>query len=207
MKKITVCVAEESCLIRALILSQLCANGRIEQPVHWAADGKHLMKVLRTTAIDVVLLGLPLAGAEEVTTIVGNRYKHLKVVVLALDASLCLRYTRALRNVHGCIGKDASADDLLTAIVQAYDLDFCRAPAGLLPPLDRQKQNTGLTLREKEILMHICEERTMKEISGILFISEKTVENHRINMMHKLQVRNTVGLVKYAFRNGLVPAY
>lgn len=206
MKKITVCVAESSCLIRDLVLGRLCAHSRLRQPVLWVETSKELVKVLRTTDIDVVLLGLPMEGAEGTLTLMGNRYTHLKVVVVALDASHCTRYAKTLRNVHGCISREASANDLLQAIVQAYDCDFYRTPTVMLPTMTGQIQNTRLTQREEEILMLICEERTMREISSILFISEKTVENHRANMMRKLGVHNTVGLMKYAFRNGLFPA-
>lgn len=62
----------------------------------------------------------------------------------------------------------------------------------------------GLSDREKEILLLICDQLTTKEIANLLFISEKTVENHRGRMMEKLGVRNTVGLVRYAYEHGLI---
>jgi DNA-binding CsgD family transcriptional regulator len=61
-----------------------------------------------------------------------------------------------------------------------------------------------LTEREKEILLLICQELTMKEIGQRLFLSENTVRNHRVNIMEKIGVNNIVGLVKYAYESGLV---
>src|SRR5690606_19211395 len=63
---------------------------------------------------------------------------------------------------------------------------------------------TSLTKREEDILRLIVEEKTTKEIAEELCISEKTVENHRSNMMLKLEAKNMAGLVKSAISRGLV---
>ena len=61
-----------------------------------------------------------------------------------------------------------------------------------------------LSPREKEILQLIAEEHTSGEIGKLLFISEKTVEKHRANLMEKLHVRNLAGLVRLAIKFGLI---
>lgn len=61
-----------------------------------------------------------------------------------------------------------------------------------------------LSPREKEVLQLIAEEHTSGEIGKLLFISEKTVEKHRANLMEKLHVRNLVGLVRLAIKYGLI---
>ncbi len=61
-----------------------------------------------------------------------------------------------------------------------------------------------LSNREIEIIRLICDELTMKEIAKKLNISEKTVQNHRFNIMEKLGVHNTAGIVKCAIRNLLL---
>ena len=61
-----------------------------------------------------------------------------------------------------------------------------------------------LTLREKEILALIIKEYTTEEISSELFVSTKTVESHRSNLMQKLGVKNSAGLVRVAFEKGLI---
>jgi DNA-binding CsgD family transcriptional regulator len=72
------------------------------------------------------------------------------------------------------------------------------------PPSHPLFQAAELTDREKEILILICEELTMKEIGQRLFLSENTIRNHRVNIMDKVGVHNIVGLVKYAYESGLV---
>ncbi len=61
-----------------------------------------------------------------------------------------------------------------------------------------------LTRREKEVLKHIGDELTTKEIADKLFLSVKTVETHRLNLIQKLEARNTAGLVKKAMEQGLL---
>ncbi|MCB0493676.1 MAG: response regulator transcription factor, partial [Cyclobacteriaceae bacterium] len=61
-----------------------------------------------------------------------------------------------------------------------------------------------LSEREKEIFGLICEEHSLKEISIRLNISEKTIHSHKANIQHKLGVRNTVGMIKFAYENGLL---
>jgi len=60
-----------------------------------------------------------------------------------------------------------------------------------------------LTPRENEVLQLIVEEHTINEIAKKLFISQCTVETHRVNLIHKLGVKNTAGLVRVAFEAGL----
>jgi DNA-binding CsgD family transcriptional regulator len=61
-----------------------------------------------------------------------------------------------------------------------------------------------LTDRESEILVLICQELTLKEIADRLSISENTARNHRVNITDKLGVKNTVGLVRFAYETGLI---
>jgi DNA-binding CsgD family transcriptional regulator len=66
-----------------------------------------------------------------------------------------------------------------------------------------EKKQAILTKREREVLQLIIDEHTSQEIAAMLFISPHTVENHRISLMQKLEVKNTAGLVKKALEGGL----
>ena len=67
-----------------------------------------------------------------------------------------------------------------------------------------KKESTQFTNREVDIIQLICEEYTMKEIAVQLGLSESTVQNYRVAIMGKMAVKNTAGLVKYAFTRGLI---
>ena len=80
------------------------------------------------------------------------------------------------------------------------DLQDCLAPA--VPPAQLSDEAIAalLTPREKEVLDHVCAGLSNKLIAGRLGISSRTVEIHRANLMHKLQVRNVAGLLRLVFR-------
>ena len=68
----------------------------------------------------------------------------------------------------------------------------------------KKTEKAEFSEREKEIIAGICDEMTNKEIGDKLFISVRTVEGHRLKILEKMNVKNTVGLVVYAIKNGIV---
>ena len=116
--------------------------------------------------------------------------------------------------VHAFLLKNTEPDELEKAIYAVAEKDFYHndlVVAVLRKNVKEKKmgqrptfQAAELTEREKEILLLICQELTMKEIGQRLFLSENTVRNHRVNIMEKVGVNNIVGLVKYAYEAGLV---
>lgn len=87
---------------------------------------------------------------------------------------------------------------LLSEVIQEDWAKNCRAES----KNDRAGEN--LTMREKEVLKLIAEGQTNQEIADLLFISVRTVEHHRANLMAKLSIRKTVELVKYAIDQGYI---
>lgn len=94
----------------------------------------------------------------------------------------------------------ARGETYLSAVISSIVVESALHPRALKTnaPLDE------LSPREKEILQLIAEEHTSGEIGKLLFISEKTVEKHRANLMEKLHVRNLAGLVRLAIKFGLI---
>ena len=109
----------------------------------------------------------------------------------------------------GFLSKDSSKEELLTAIhaMSQGGSYFSQSISEIVLGLQGQKRNHSfqqgstrrLTDREQQVLECIANEYTNKEIASRLFISQRTVETHRRNLIQKLQVKNTVGLVKYYF--------
>jgi DNA-binding NarL/FixJ family response regulator len=107
----------------------------------------------------------------------------------------------------GYIFKDSSREELQTAIETVYKgkkyfnqklFDI------LLNAENNNKDEVILSTREKEVLKLIAEEFTNAEIAEKLFISVRTVDTHRQNLLQKLDVKNTAGLVKYAIKSALL---
>jgi len=114
------------------------------------------------------------------------------------------------QGIHGYLPKTAIAGDIRLAI-EAVMAGRLYVPASvhrtfaawLTDPLPKKKPGHSLTPRENEVLQLIVEEHTTNEIAKKLFISQCTVETHRVNLIHKLGVKNTAGLVRVAFEAGL----
>ena len=107
----------------------------------------------------------------------------------------------------GYLLKDASSDIIITAIQTVYaGQQYLQETikVRLLNSFSQQTTAHIITRREKEILQLIVDELTNQEIADKLFLSLRTVENHRNNLLQKLDVKNTAGLVKMALRDGLV---
>jgi DNA-binding NarL/FixJ family response regulator len=94
----------------------------------------------------------------------------------------------------------ARGETYLSAVISSIVVESALHPHSL--PTDDPLN--VLSPREKEILQLIAEEHTSGEIGKLLFISEKTVEKHRANLMEKLHVRNLAGLVRLAVKYGLI---
>jgi two-component system NarL family response regulator len=124
--------------------------------------------------------------------------------------------TDALRaGASGYLLKSAGADQLIAAIRAVRAGESYLTPA-LTGPLvgqavraDGQAAGTGiraLTFREREVLQRLAEGLSAPEIATELHITRRTVETHRASVMRKLGIRKTAGLVRFAIREGLLPA-
>ena len=117
----------------------------------------------------------------------------------------------------GYLLKNAGREELLAAIhaVAKGDSYFSQKVSSTLlhlvtkqksatPATDKAAPETPLSDREIEVLRLISQEYSNGEIADKLFISIRTVDTHRRNLLEKLQVKNTVGLVKYAIEKGII---
>ena len=115
----------------------------------------------------------------------------------------------------GYLIKNAGKEQITEAIKTVYNQDpyYCKTTSHKLATMIAQsrfnpyKKNAKATFsdREKEIIELICQEHSNKEIGDKLFISVRTVEWHRLKILEKMNVKNTVGLVIYAIKNGISP--
>lgn len=173
-----------------------------------------LLEGLQTSVPDVLLLDaqLPDHQAHEIARSLVDQCPQLRIVILSGVES---KYYIKEMIRQGCSGyllkNNTDRQLLVTAIEQAYEgntfLDPSVREQIVQELLQGQKKNTLLTritAREKEILQLIAQEYDNQEIADKLFISLRTVENHRYNLLQKLDVKNTVGLIKIALQMGML---
>lgn len=166
---------------------------------------------------DVVIMDVAMPGMNGIEATRQIKANSPETAVLALTMHEDEQYFFAMLNAgaSGYIPKRAAPDDLVAAIrVVAEGNVFLYSSLArfLMKDIAEQKLapagegDDGLTGREIEVLTLIAEGRTSREIAEALVISVKTVERHRENIMHKLDIHSRVELVKYAIKRGLIQA-
>ncbi len=166
---------------------------------------------------DVVIMDVAMPGMNGIEATRQIKANSPETAVLALTMHEDEQYFFAMLNAgaSGYIPKRAAPDDLVAAIRVVAEGNFFlySTLARFLMKDIAEKKNVpaeensdSLTAREIEVLTLIAEGRTSREIAEALVISIKTVERHRENIMHKLDVHSRVELVKYAIKRGLIQA-
>lgn len=169
---------------------------------------------------DVLLvdLSLPADGDREfsgidVTDMVLRRFPSVKVLILSVHQDESFIAKLIEHGAHGYLVKDCDPKEVREAIESVHTKGSyinertLRAIQGNLGKKTKLKSlhttNIELTRREEEVLNLICRQLTSEEIAEKLFISVKTVNGHRNNLLQKTNSRNVAGLVVFALKNGL----
>lgn len=185
------------------------------QDVTEAQNGKELIKLMSKQTPNVILLDLemPVMNGVETAEFVIPKYPDVKIIVLTQHDSEKYILHMLEMGVHSFLLKNANPDELERAIYSVYDKDFyhndlissvMRKSIALRAEKPVFSKLAELSDREKEIFKLICEELSLKEIGLRLNISDKTIHSHKANIQSKLGVKNTVGMIKYAYESGLL---
>lgn len=175
-----------------------------------AGDGGEFLDMLPTLEADVVFMdiSMPNVGGEEATRKALSLYPDLKIVTLSMFGEESY-YTRMVEaGAKGFLLKDSSIEEVFEAIntvVAGGDYFSQRLLSSMSNRLRGTELSSGeLSSREIEILLAICRGLSNQEIAEELFISKRTVDAHRANILEKTGCKNTASLVVYAIRNQLV---
>lgn len=181
-------------------------------------DGPCVIEFLKKNQVDILLLdiNLPSLSGIEVCKKVVSDYSETKVLAISMFNEESF-VTEILNNgAKGYILKNTGREELLKAIktILAGESYFSQdVTETIMKGLMNQRKGSSHTSkkiipkvsrREKEVLDLIIKEHTTQEIANKLFISLKTVESHRSNLLAKLNARNTAGLVRIAMENNLL---
>jgi len=176
-----------------------------------AANGKDAVDLAGSLQPDVIVMdvSMPELSGIEATRRIGEVSPKARVLALSMhrDSVYVREILRA--GARGYILKEAQESELLGAIRAVGKGDGYLSPAVSDAVLnDYRKHVTDpidlLTAREREVLQHIAEGKTNKEIAVFLGLSVYTVEAHRGRLMEKLNLHSTGELVRFALRNGLI---
>lgn len=208
-------IAEDHTILRQGLKALLSSNPDFKI-VGEAEDGREAVRSAETLSPDLILmdLSMPKMTGTEAISEIKKRSKDTKIVVLTVHRGEEYVLSALKAGADGYVLKDANHDELTTAIRKVLDGKRYLSPdisgkviEGYLAGKNAIRKKTSwdtLTPREREILKLIAEGYKSKEMAEFLFISSKTVQKHRSNLMEKLDLHNTAALTVFAIEKGLI---
>ncbi len=181
-----------------------------------AENGRKGIEAARNLKPDVVVMdiSMPRLGGIEATRRIRKELPGTKIIILTIHIDENYIFKALDAGADAYLVKETASEDLYEAIetVMKGETYFSpKIPAKVIKSYKKLVRSgkkvdefSRLTNREREILQLIAEGFTSKQIGEMLYISDKTVENHRANIMGKLDIHDTAGLVRYAVKIGLV---
>ncbi len=218
MKTIKIAIADDQVLFRKGMVNIINTFPEMEIVLE-ASDGQELLESIANIlqVPDVVLLDLSMPRLNGIDTakIILEKHKDLKVIILSVYSED--RFVTHLMElgVNAYLFKNVEPEEVERAIRSVLEKDYYFNEAFLLA---MRKRMTGkkprlliqdnipslLSQRELEVLDLICKQFTAHEIGEKLFISTRTVDGHRNNLLEKTGMKNTAGLVVFSIKNNLI---
>ena len=189
-------------------LLERCAGCRV---VGEAASGEEFLAMLPGLETDVVFMDFAMPGLDgaQTTERALAQRPDLKIITLSMfgEESYYSRMVEA--GARGFLLKDSDIGDVIEAIDAVMSGGSYFSPQLLSSLTGRMRTRDDvpdeqLSVREREILVAVCRGLSNQEIADELFISKRTVDKHRANILEKTGCKNTASLVVYAIRNGIV---
>lgn len=218
-KNIKLIVVDDEVLFRKGISFLLNKEDNIKV-IHEASNGIELLSFLEKSKNhpDIIIMDLkmPLLNGVEATKVIHRDYPKIKII--ALSSYRSKSFVANLMNIGAAsyLIKNTSPQELLNTIQEVdtkgfyyddYVLQVIKEGSLNGNVGKKGLESNNLTSREVEVLQLICEQKTTAEIAELLFISPRTVDGHRNNLLLKTESKNIAGLVVFAIQNRIVLLY
>ena len=210
MDKYRIVLADDHPLLRQGLKKIIHENG-VMKVIGEAGDGMALLKLLPKTNPDLVIIDISmpkLRGIEAIPKI-KTIHPQVKILILSMHGDKEYLFQAISAGADGYLLKEDADSELFTAIETIFQNKIYISPmlADLTREdwvdLCRQKDKAKtMTPREQEIIKLIADGKSSKEIADILFISYRTAERHRYNIMRKFGMKKTADLIKFALEKG-----
>jgi DNA-binding NarL/FixJ family response regulator len=217
MNKVKIFLADDHAMVREG-LKNILSNQDSFKVIGESGDGRDALSQIEKLKPDIAVIdiSLPSMTGIEITRQLKKYQSDIKIIILTRHNNEEYLFELLKYNIDSYLLKDNASEELIHAINEVtegnayFSSRITKTIVNNYSEMKKEKTKKSsrsddlLSPREKEILKMIAEGMTNKEISSILFISEYTVKAHKTNIMKKLDVHKTNGLIKYAIRTGLI---
>lgn len=207
MSKIRIAIADDHKILREGLKRILVDMGNIDVVIE-ASNGEEFIKQMDYVSPDLAIvdINMPVMNGIEAVKIAKQKWPNLKIIILSMHSSEDYYNTFNQLGVDGYLLKESDYEELSRAIKSVIAGGKYYSQELLMGLLTNRTPDTNinLTKREKEILKLLCSGLSTMEIAEKLFLSIRTVEKYRSDMLIKTGAANSISLVLFAIKNGLV---
>ena len=177
-----------------------------------AANGEEVLNIINNAECHIVLMdiNMPVMDGIEATRKGMAINPDLKVIALSMYGEEEYYHRMVEVGAKGFLLKDSDINEVKEAIITVYNggsyfsQELLQHVIQKIRSRETETRHANLSKREKEILLKICEGLSNHEIADELFISKRTVDKHRANLLSKTQSKNTASLILYAIKNKII---
>jgi len=211
MKKIQIIIADDHQLFRNGLKILLSSFPEFEVAGE-ASNGEDFLKLIKTTPADIALMdiNMPEMDGIEATRRGLKICPSISIIALSMYGEEEYYYKMVDSGAKGFLLKDSDISEVREAILTVmkggsyFSQELLYHVIQKIKHRELESKSANLSKREKEVLHKICEGLSNQEIADTLFISKRTVDKHRANLLGKTNSKNTASLILFAIRNKLI---
>lgn len=212
MEQIKITLVDDHTLFRNGLKILLAATPEIKV-ISEAANGKEFLEIIEQELPHIVLMdiNMPVMDGVEATHEAMEKHPDLKIIALSMFGEEDYYYRMINAGVKGFLLKNSEINEVIEAIKQvnkgnsyfSQELLY-NVIKSFKPHKEVETELAALSKRELQVLEEICKGLSNQEIADNLFISKRTVDKHRANLLSKTNSKNTANLIMYAIKNKLI---
>lgn len=211
MEQYSVILVDDHKLFREglkLLLENLTYIKKVDE----AGNGKEFLKLIEKYQPDIVFMDIEMPEMDGITATQQalKLFPDLNIIALSMYGDENYYSQMINAGAKGFILKNSGIQDVEAAIQTVisgnnyFSQEILNRLIKGIGGKSKTKKSNELSEREEEVLYHICKGLSNQEIANILYLSKRTVDKHRENILSKTNAKNTAGLVMFAVKNGIV---